>query len=392
MARVIGIALIISLSGFIFAANACANVVAPVPTPPLLHTGAYVLLAPRSGTRLVAYAPNRHFQPGSLAKLMTLYLVFDMLKAGRIQLDDRVHIDKREWEAGGARMFLRVNSDVSVRKLIQGTIVDGGNDAAMALGQFIGGNESSFVRYMNQYARALGLHNTHYVNATGVPAPNMYTSAGDVATLAADLWQNFPAYRHFFSRRTLTFSGITQYNRNILLWRDQGVDGMLTGSSKHGYHLVAAAKRRGERLIAVVMDAPNAQVRANRAEELLHYGFRFFATRELFPGHYVVAHIPVWSGSANRVPVGPDAPLYVTAPRDAIKTLTARAEMPASLVAPVAKAARLGRLLIREGGDTLCRTSLHALKAVTAAGMIKTWRDAAAISFLRFLDHHMPRL
>lgn len=381
-------ALCLCVTGVGYAAS-----VAPVPSPPHFDVTSYVLMDVASGHLIVTKQPARRMAPGSLAKLMTLYVVFADLANGRIHLDDRVHIDEEVWKIHGTQMFLRVGTEVPVADLIRGVIVDSANDASVALAKFVAGTQQAFVRYMNQFAHKLGMHNTHFTNAGGLPDPDMYTTAADMALLARALIRRLPQYYRFFDQISFTFNGITQRNHNDLLWRDQTVDGLKTGSAADaGFHLVASAKRGNDRLISVVMGGDSASDRTNAGEALLNYGFRFYRTRELYAAGSRVLQEPIWKGARDRISIGLAHPVYVTVPKHAGDALQAKVRIPARLIAPLEQGQTVGKLEISLGDAVLAHAPLVALETVPRGGWWTRLTDSVALSVRAKLHDWFPEL
>ena len=245
-----------------------------IPSAPNIDAKGYVLMDVNSGYIIAEKNPDKRMAPASLTKLMTLYIIAQALKNGQIHLDDKVRISKKAWQMGGSRMFVKVGTYVPVEKLVQGIIVASGNDATLAMAQYIGGGESTFVSMMNQVASQLGMKNTHYTDSNGLPAPDHYSTPLDIAKLSRAWILNFPEYYPWFKQKWIVYDGIRQPNRNRLLWRDPSVDGMKTGHTKEaGYCLVASAKREGMRLLSVVMGAPTDSLRATESESLVKLRF-----------------------------------------------------------------------------------------------------------------------
>lgn len=354
-----------------FPVNAAAPELPPVPVPeaPALDVKSYVLMDFYSGRVIAQTHMSERAAPASLTKLMTLYIAFSALEEGRITLSDSVRIGERAWSTGGSRMFLPLDAEVPVEQLIRGIIVDSGNDAAVALANYIGGNLATFAQHMNMQAAGLGMSDTHFVNPTGLPAEDHYTTAADMARLARALIADFPDYYDFFSQRSFTFNDITQRNRNKLLWSDPSVDGLKTGHTEAaGYNLIASAVRDDDRMITVVMGAPGAHERVAYSEALLDYGFRFYVTRRLYPAGSPVARVRVWSGAPEQVALGLDQPLYVTVAEGRMERLEAVDRLPARTVAPVRLGEALGTLEVRLGDDVLAAEPLQALSAVQVGG------------------------
>lgn len=370
---------------------AFASVSAPpapfvVPPVPALGARAYVLLDVRTGQVLAQQNPNQRIAPGGAAKLMTAYVVFQELQAGRIALDTRLRVSRAAWHEPGARMFLRDGAEVSVNDLLQGLLVDGGNDAAVTLAQGIAGTRAGFVSLMNDYAHTLGLSHTHYSNVTGLPAKGLHTTALDMARLSRDLLAQFPQYAHYFTQKRFTWNGITQYNFDKLLWRDANSEGLEPGYAGHaaGFCMAAAAKQGGTQLVAAVMGLPpqpgatldkNLNVLARVSEALLNYGFRFYTTRQLYKAGAVVGHVRVIGGAQRTLKVGLDRPLYVTLPNGEYSALSAKAKFSHNPRAPVAKDQKLGRLLVSLQNKPLTSAPVVALAAVPRGNLWQRLKD-----------------
>ncbi len=335
----------------------------PVPRPPAVAARSYILMDFDSGQVLAERDADSRHDPASLTKIMTAYVVFHELAGGNLRLEDEVTVSKKAWRMPGSRMFIEVGKKVPVEALIKGMLVDSGNDATVALAEHIAGSEDSFADYMNRYAKALGLTGSHFVNATGLPDPNHYITARDAARVTRALIREFPEYYKWFAIRKMTFNGITQHNRNRLLWRDESVDGVKTGHTQSaGYCLVASARRDGMRLISVVMGTRSDEARASTSQALLNYGFRFFETHRLYAGGARLTDARVWKGAREQIPLGLQQPLYVTIPRGRYKRLKADMKIRQSIMAPVKAGTQLGEVNVHLDGKTLVSVPLVALK------------------------------
>ncbi|MBI2383920.1 MAG: D-alanyl-D-alanine carboxypeptidase [Gammaproteobacteria bacterium] len=348
-----------------------------VPEPPPLDAKSYVLMDAASGQVLAARDPDARMEPASLTKLMTLYVAFDELKKGRVTRDDEVLVSEKAWRQGyssrESRMFIEVGKRVRFDALLHGVIIQSGNDASVAVAEHIAGSEELFAGLMNQHARTLGLANSHFMNATGIPHPELYTTARDVALLARALVRDFPEDYALFKEKEFTYNSITQPNRNLLLWRDPTVDGIKTGHTEAaGFCLASSALREGRRLIAIVMGSKDAESRARASLTLLNYGFRFFETYELTPANTTVASVRVWKGEEREVALGLAAPLVVTVPRGMRERVQVQAQMEPSPFAPVAAGQRLGTLTIALDGKALRTEPLIALRAMPEGNL---WRQ-----------------
>ena len=351
-------------------ANAAA--IAPKPSAPNVAAKAYVLVDYDSGRVLAEENADETLPPASITKLMTSYVVSHELHAGNIQLDDEVLISEKAWRMVGSRSFIEVNTKVSVEALLRGMIVQSGNDAAVALAEHIAGSEETFAQMMNQYAQQLGMYGTNYRNATGLPDPEHYTTARDIATLSAALIRDFPEHYKWYSEKEYTYNDITQHNRNKLLWRDSSVDGLKTGHTEAaGYCLAASAIRSDMRLVSVVLGTRSENARAQETQKLFNYGFRFFETHELYQANVAVTETKVWKGAQDKVELGLPSNLSVTVPRGQYESLTASTNLQQPIIAPVAAGATLGEVEIRLGDEIIATQPLVAINAVEAGSW---WR------------------
>jgi D-alanyl-D-alanine carboxypeptidase (penicillin-binding protein 5/6) len=347
----------------------------PVPAPPELGANSYILIDFNSHRILAKKNPDERVEPASITKLMTSYVVFKELAAGNIKLDDKVPVSEKAWRTGGSRMFIEPGMDVTVKQLIQGMVVQSGNDASVALAEFLAGSEDAFADLMNHYAEQLGMDHSHFANATGLPHADHYTTAHDIARLSIALISEFPEYYKWYSEKEYSFNDIRQHNRNNLLWRDPAVDGLKTGHTESaGYCLAASAKRDGMRLVSVVMGSASESSRASESQALLNYGFRFFETVQLYKAGQELAKSRVWKGEQNQVPLGIKDDLFVTIPRGRYDDLEAKVQMPPVLTAPLNQDQQVGQILIRLDDKDIARRGLVALAAVPEAGFFgRTW-------------------
>ncbi len=353
-----------------------AGAVPPVPPPPQLHAKAWILMDFHSGKVLAEHAADQRVEPASLTKLMTAYVVQNEIRAGRLKLEDQVRISEKAWRTPGSRTFVEPGTKVSVEDLILGMVVQSGNDATVALAEHVAGSEELFVALMNQQAKALGLEHTHFANSTGLPDPQHYTTARDLARLTRALIRDFPEHYAWYKRRSFTFNGIKQYNRNRLLWQDPRVDGVKTGhTDSAGYCLVASGVQDGMRLISVVLGTASDKARARESEKLLAYGFRFYETHRLYRAGQPVVRERVWKGEVEELPLGLRQDLYVTIPRGAYGELQASREVRQPILAPVAKGAALGRVTVRLGQEVVARRPLVALRAVPEGNLLRQLTD-----------------
>jgi D-alanyl-D-alanine carboxypeptidase (penicillin-binding protein 5/6) len=356
----------------------------PLPPPPALQTGAYILVDYATGQVLAQQNADERLPMASLTKLMTAYVVFSALKAGQLTLNTPVPISDAAWRTGGSRMFLDPGTQVPVIDLLKGMIVESGNDATVALAQRVGGTRAGFVQMMNQYAQRLGLKSTHYVDVDGLPDPNHYTTARDLATLTIDLIRDFPQYYFIFKIKTFTWDHITQRNRVSLLWTDPSVDGLKTGHTEAaGYCLIASAQRNGMRLVSVVLHAPSWNGRLAASESLLNYGFNFFVTERVVTAGAPVLKPRVYESAAGYAAVGAQHDLYVTLPRTKAASLqTSAALTRTQLVAPLAAGSIVGELTVTDGsGQVVGREPLVTLEAVPAGSLLTRAMDGMRLWF-----------
>lgn len=355
----------------------------PIPAPPQFDAKSYVLMDANSGQVIAAYNQDQHREPASLTKLMTAYVVFHALKDGVIHLDDTAAVSERAWRMGGSRMFAQLGAHISVEDLLQGMIVQSGNDATVALAERVGGSEDAFVSIMNQYADKLGMKDSHFTDASGLTADKQhYTTAHDLAVLSSAIVKEFPEYQHFFMEKDFTWNKISQKNRNDLLFTDTTVDGLKTGDTDDaGYCLIASANRGAMRLISVVMGTRSMKARAQYAEALLNYGSNFFETRKLYAGGSAVSSVKVWKGAQGDVATGVVNDLYVTLPKGGYGELHATAQGHAGLIAPVAQHTSVGTLDISMGDRLLAQVPLYTLQAVPEGNIFRRMFDSVRLWF-----------
>ncbi len=368
------------------ATAAAAAPAAPPPTalppPPQLNARSFIVIDHESGRVLAALEPDSRQEPASLTKLMTAYGVFKALKEDRIKLTDMVTISEHAWKQEGSRMFIEVGKQVSVEDLIQGMIVQSGNDATVALAEKVGGNEPTFVQMMNTYAKQLGMTGSHFVNSAGMPDPEHYITARDAAVLASALIHEFPEYYKWYSQREFTWNGITQQNRNGLLWRDPTVDGVKTGhTDTAGYCLITSAKRDGMRLVSVVLGTDSMRAREDASAALLSYGFNFFETKRIYAAGQPLTTMRVWKGKQDEVGLTVGRDLYVTNQRGHVSSVKADFELPEELIAPLAKNKSVGKARIVVDGQTIATYDLFPTADVPAAGFFGRAWDSLRLMF-----------
>jgi D-alanyl-D-alanine carboxypeptidase (penicillin-binding protein 5/6) len=355
---------------------------APIPAPPIIGAKSYILMDAGSGAPLAALEPDIQLAPASLTKLMTAYAVFKAIKAGQIGLDDQVTVSEKAWRMTGSRMFIEVGKQVSVRDLLMGMIVQSGNDASVALAEYTAGTESVFAELMNQYAAALGMSGSHFVNATGLPDAEHYSTARDLALLTRAMINEFPDMYRWYSIREFEYNNISQRNRNALLWRDPSVDGVKTGhTSDAGYCLVSSAMRDDMRVISVVLGTASAKTRTDGSQALINYGFRFFETRLLFKAGEEITNTRVWKSANEFSSLGVSDDIYVTFPRGSYDDLEPVLSLPATLEAPVAAGQPLGELSISLNGDTLITRPLRALHNNPVGSIWTRMQDSVMLWF-----------
>lgn len=352
------------------------------PSAPTLNAKAYILIDVNSGKIIAEKNSDEKLPPASLTKMMTLYVISNALHNEQLHLADNVHISRDAWKTGGSRMFVKEGQDVSIQDLLKGIIVDSGNDACVAMAEHVGGSETGFAEIMNQQAQNLGMSNSHFTDSTGLPDPNLYTSAKDLAILGRALINNFPQYYHWYKQKWFTYNGIRQPNRNRLLWRDNQVDGVKTGhTSEAGFCLVSSAKRNNMRLLAVVMGSPTDSARADDSERLLNYGFRFFETHELYKAGQTVTEMPIYKGKTNQLKVGMRTDQYVTIPNGQYQRLSISSKMPKNLQAPIAKGDQVGELVIQFDNKVIANYPLYALQDIPKGGIFVRMKDSIRLSF-----------
>ena len=359
----------------------------PVPPPPSIDAKSWVLMDYTSGQVLTESNMDLRVAPASITKVMTSYAVSAEVAHGKIHMDDKVTISERAWRSGGAgtdgsTSFLQLNSQVDLKDLLYGMIIQSGNDAAIALAEHTAGSEETFAQLMNQYAARIGMTGTNYVDASGLPNPNHYTTAHDIALLSRALIHDYPEEYKIYAVKDFEWNGIKQHNRNTLLWRDSTVDGIKTGhTAEAGFCLATSALRGDQRLIAVVMGAPSEKQRADDNQELLNYGFRFFETHKLYEASKPLANPELWKGAVANLPLGVAEDVLITFPRGRYGDLKASLDMPSRLVAPIAKGKQVGSLKVTLDDKTLLERPLIALADGGEGGFFKRLSDGVWMWF-----------
>lgn len=352
------------------------------PLPPKLAATAYILVDFNSGQVIHELNSEKRVEPASLTKMMTTYVVHKQIEGGRIKPTDLASVSEKAWRMGGSRMFLDVGTQVTVEELLKGIIIQSGNDATVALAEHVAGSESNFTTLMNQYSKQLGLHDTNFVNVTGLPHADHYSTAKDLAALVRAIIRDYPDEYTLYSEKQFTFNGITQQNRNKLLWQDQYVDGVKTGHTETaGFCLAASAVRDNMRLIAVVLGTRNENARATETQKLLTYGFRFYETHKLYSAREALARPRVWKGDLDQMPVGLSHDLYVTIPKGRYPLLKATMSLDARIVAPVRKDSSYGSVNITFDNQPFLQRDLIALESVAESGLFGSLVDQVKMVF-----------
>lgn len=396
--RLVSCALSLSLSTV-----ALANPIIPVPTQPQqavftptapdLNATGYILIDVNSGKIIAEKNSDTRMPPASLTKLMSMYIVSAALKNGQVHFDDKVRISTKAWKTEGSRMFVKVNDEVPLKDLMQGVIVASGNDAAVALAEHIGGSEESFTGLMNQQAKLLGMTNSHFMDSTGLPNPNHYSTAHDLARLSVAYIKNFPEDYGFYSEKWFTYNGIRQPNRNRLLWRFQYADGLKTGhTNEAGYCLVASAKKDGMRLVSVVLGEPNDLGRTEDSIRLLNYGFRFYETHKVYNADMPLVEARVWQGQQSQVPLGVAEDMYVTLPAGQYKKLQASLQLNNPLKAPIVKGQVYGTLNITLNNQVIASKPLIALNNNPSGNLFRRSSDAVKYHFHNLFSSNDDKL
>jgi len=363
-----------------------------IPEPPKLAANGYLLIDASTGKVLVAHNGEQRLPPASLTKIMTSYVAAKQLALGTISLEDQVDISVEAWRMEGSRMFVREGTKVRLEDLIRGIVIQSGNDASVAVAEHIAGSESAFAELMNRYALQLGMTGTNYVNSTGLPDENHYTTAHDLALLTIALVSEFPEHYSIYKERSFTYGAPgeqpkRQSNRNKLLFRDSSVDGVKTGHTKAaGYCLVASALREEMRLISVVMGASSEEIRARESQKLLTYGFRYFETSSLYKADNVLKQVRVWGGQHSSIRLGLMEDLVLTIPRGSRKTLKTVIDIDDEVHAPLSMGDKLGTLTVRLSENETTSLPLVALNSVQASGFLASLWDSIRLFFLKLFN------
>ncbi|MGK8476221.1 D-alanyl-D-alanine carboxypeptidase family protein [Stutzerimonas stutzeri] len=353
-----------------------------LPSAPQLAAKSYMLMDAASGEVLVEHNGDERLPPASLTKLMTAYIATLEIQKGQISDNDMVTVSEKAWRTGGSRMFIQVNTQVSVDDLLHGIIIQSGNDASVAMAEHIAGSEEAFADMMNSTAQRLGMSNTHFVNATGLPHPEHYSSANDMAKLARAIIYEDPAHYAIYAQKEFFWNNIKQPNRNLLLWRDKTVDGLKTGHTEEaGYCLVASAVRDNMRLISVVFGTDSEQARAAETQKLLTYGFRFFETRTFYQKGTELAEAQVWKGQQSKLKAGLAQDLTMTLPRGQVEKLQAVMSFNGTLTAPIQQGDVIGKVEVKLDDKVVRSTDLVALETVEEGGLFRRFWDSIRLFF-----------
>ncbi len=359
-----------------------AHAALPVAPPPQIEARAWLLVDSASGLPLAEKNPDAKVEPASLTKLMTAYIAFSSIKEGRLTLDQQLSVSEKAWKAEGSRMFLDPKKPAKVDDLLKGMIVQSGNDACIVLAEAIAGSEESFAGLMNQMARKLGMAGTRYVNATGLPHAQHITTARDLARLAGALIRDFPDFYKIYSMKEFAYNGISQPNRNRLLFMDPTVDGVKTGhTDSAGYCLIASAKREQRRLLSVVLGTGSDSARAMESQKLLNYGFQFFETVKLYPADQAVSSLRIYKGKGSEVKAGFTSDFHVTVPRGASRNIQAQLITQQPLLAPVKRGQQLGTLRLTVDGQAVGDYPLLALEDIAVSGILGRGWDNILLMF-----------
>ncbi|MDA7563575.1 D-alanyl-D-alanine carboxypeptidase [Gammaproteobacteria bacterium] len=340
-----------------------------VPKAPKLNLSSYILIEASTNTVIAEFNSDNQIAPASMTKVMSGYVMADQIANGSISLDDKVLISEKAWKTGGSKMFIEAGKRVSVKDLLSGIIIQSGNDATIAMAEYVAGSEEGFVDFMNAYASEMGLTNSLFQNATGFSDPNHFTSAKDLAKLTQALINNFPDHYATYKEKEFTFSGIRQLNRNKLLWRDDSVDGVKTGhTDSAGFCLISSAQRNDMRLIAVVAGSESENERLTASQRLLEYGFRFYATQKLVSQEIKVTTAKVWGGKTNEVALGSTKDIYLTLPRAEFKNIKANYQFNNNLQAPIEIGQMIGSIEFTSNDRVVLSAPLVAIETVEAKG------------------------
>jgi D-alanyl-D-alanine carboxypeptidase (penicillin-binding protein 5/6) len=355
-----------------------------IPAPPQLAAEGYLLLDAATGHILVEHNSKQRLPPASLTKIMTSFVAAEEIDRGTLTNADEVDVSVKAWKMEGSRMFIQEGTKVPVELLMKGIIIQSGNDASVAMAEHIAGGEDAFADVMNQHAKRLGMTDTHFMNATGLPDEEHYTTASDLAKLTVALINQHPEHYKLYSEKSFSYNEINQNNRNTLLWGDKSVDGVKTGHTEAaGYCLVASAVRNNTRLISVVMGTNSVKARATESQKLLSYGFRYFETVRLYDANEMLNTVRLWEADSATVSMGLSEAVAITIPRGAKGSLTAAMDIESVIRGPVTAGQELGQLTVSMGGETVYQGALVALKDIPATGFFKGIWHSLSLFFLQ---------
>ena len=376
-----------SISGFLLAfiftclaplAGGLLAAPAIIPRPPEIAATSYILIDALTGQIIIEENADEPLPPASLTKIMTAYIAVEEIINGNLLLADEIHISEKAWRMEGSKMFVGVNSQVSVEDLLRGIIIQSGNDASVAVAEHIAGSEEAFADMMNQYGEVLGMSNSFFMNSSGLDTEAYYNtmSARDLSLLAQATISRHASFYPMYAEREFTYNGIRQTNRNSLLFRDRNIDGMKTGwTDAAGYCLVASAERDGMRLISVVMGTSSEESRAIETQKLMTYGFRYFETHKLYDSNQILANVPVWSGKNSSVDLGIEDEVYVTIPRGRSQTMEATVDIDEIIHAPLSNGQVMGVVNVTLDEDTVFRGNIISMQEIERGGILKRFID-----------------
>ena len=353
-----------------------------IPSPPVIGAKSYLLIDATTNHTIASLDPDLKLPPASITKLMTAYVVFHALNNDQISLTDLVTVSEKAWRAEGSRMFIEVGKKVSVENLLMGMIVQSGNDASIALAEHIAGTEMFFSDLMNQYAQQLKMTNSYFMNASGLPDENHYSTANDLAILAKAIINEFPKFYELYSTKEFTYNNIKQPNRNSLLWRDPSVDGVKTGStSEAGYSLVSSAKRNEMRIISVVLGTASSKARIDGSQALLNFGYRFYVTETLLNSNDEFISVKTWKTEKDSIALAVENNYITTLPKGSSKRIEYIKDLPEFIEGPITKGQRIGNLDIQLDGEILKTVALVALENNPNGSLIKQIQDTIQLWF-----------
>lgn len=360
-----------------------------VPRAPEIAATSFILMDGKTGHVIVEGNADEPLPPASLTKIMTSYIAAEEMQRGNLKLTDQVHISEKAWSTQGSKMFVAVNSTVSVEDLMRGIIIQSGNDSSVAIAEHIGGSEAAFADMMNQYAELLGMQGSFFMNSSGLDTEDNFNimSARDLAILARAVVYDHPEYYPMYAEREFTYNDIRQPNRNTLLFRDRAVDGIKTGHTEAaGYCLVTSAARDGMRLIAVVMGATSEAARAEETQKLLTFGFRYYETHQLYSSNQTINNVPVWSGAQQAVDLGIAEEVFITIPRGRVAEMTATMSVAETIKAPLEQGQVMGTITVALDDDLLYQGNLIAMQAVEQGGILKRFMDWLTLFFTNLFN------